>query len=541
MRKWAAILLLSVVNFVMVLDSTVMNVSISAVVADLGTTVAAMQAAITFYTLTMASLMLVGGRIGGVIGRKRALLIGCGVYAAGALITGLSTNVVVLGIGWSLVEGAGAALAVPALSSLVAANYQGSDRVAAYSILGAVAGTAAAAGPLIGGFVTSYFSWRYVFLAETLIMGVVFAFRGMLVDSSGGTGERIDIPDALLSAAGFGLLVCGLLQGSSWGWTVPVDPPVVMGITVAPFGLSPALYLLLAGAVLIKVFFDRQKEAEDAGGNPLLKVSMLSSQTLRSGLSVLFAQYVVTASVFFVIPVYLQMTLGYDALRTGLEILPLSLALIVFSTAGARLSAVWSPRRIVRIGQLLLVAGAFALIGSVSADLRNAFFLAGMACTGGGLGMLASQLGNVNMSAVPQRDSAEVGGLQGVAQNLGSSLGTALIGSFLVATLTTSFVGDIQAANLPDTIKDYVRDNATAVSIVPVSQLSDYASSLGLSSDDVNGVVQAYTASQMDAIRTSLAAVVVLGVLTLLVSRGIPNRPITGDEHGESVRRTRAG
>lgn len=524
MKKWAAITLLAIAEFVMVLDSTVMNVSISTVVKDLNTDIASMQMAITLYTLSMASFMLVGGKLGSVWGRKRALLLGCAIYALGALVTGLSPNILTLILGWSVIEGLGAALVIPAIAALVATNYKGNDRVVAYAILGAMSGVAAAAGPLIGGFITTYFSWRYVFYGEVVIIAVVLALSGWITDSKDRSAERIDIPSVLLSASGFTLLIYGMLQSKVWGWVTPLTVPQIQGIEIAPLGISMVSYLVITGAILLKLFYDRQKKLEAAGRNPLLKVSMLSISQLRGGLSVLSAQYIVTASIFFVIPVYLQTTLGYDALETGVEILPLSVALVLFSIIGARLSGHWSPRRIVRLGQSLLIVGAMMLIGSVSVEVRNAFFMVGMACIGGGLGSLASQLGNINMSAVPERDSAEVGGLQGVAQNIGSSLGTALIGSFLVASLTTAFIGDIQASTLPDTVKTYVQENTTSVSIVPVSDLSAYATSKGLSSDEVNSIDQVYTESQIQAIRKSLVAIVVIGIFTLMISKSIPDK-----------------
>ncbi len=523
MKKWAAIILLSIAEFVMVLDSTVMNVSISAVMRDLNTDISSMQMAITLYTLTMASLMLVGGKLGSILGRKRAFLLGSLIYGLGSLITALSPNIVILILGWSVVEGAGAALVIPAVAALVATNYKGKDRIVAYAMVGAMSGIAAAAGPLIGGFVTTFFSWRFVFYGEVVIVILIMLLHNMISDSKERSGERVDIPSVVLSVSGFILLVYGMLQSKDWGWITPLDIPVINGVSIAPFDISLVTYLIIVGIILLKLFYDRQRKLEAEHRNPLLKVSMLSLSQLQSGLAVLSAQYIVTASIFFVIPIYLQTTLGYDALSTGLRVIPLSVALIVFSVVGARLAGRWSPKHIVRGGQILLIIGAVMLMASISVDLINTFFLISMACIGGGLGMMSSQISNINISAVNEKDSPEVGGLQGVAQNMGSSLGTALIGSFLVASLTTGFLGGIQASVLPDTIKDYVQEHTTSVMIVPVSEVSDYAASMGLSVDEVNDVSSAYTASQIAAIKKSLVVVAVIGVFTLMISRNLPN------------------
>ena len=524
MKKWTVIALLGLAQFVMVLDSTVMNVSISAVVADLHTTLTALQAAITFYALTMAAFMLLGGKLGDVWGRKRAFLIGSVVYAAGSLITALSTNIAQLFFGWSIVEGLGAVLVIPAIAALVAANYKGRDRVAAYAVIGGISGAAAAAGPLIGGYVTTYLSWRYVFFAEVAIMAVILLFARYIIDSKKPSGVTIDILSVILSASGLVLLVFGLLQSKTWGWITPRKIPVIDGHAIAPLGLSLVIYLILAGIIILRWFYLRQQMLERTHRNPLLQTSLLSIKPLRSGLGVLASQYVIIASIFFVIPVYFQMTLGYNALKTGLKILPLSLAVILFSIVGTRLVDRWSPRRIVRVGQVLLIIGAVLLLGAVSIDLRSWLFLVGMFILGSGLGLLASQLGNINMSAVGPQDTAEAGGLQGVFQNFGSSLGTAVIGSVLVGSLTTSFLTNIESSSLPSSVKTYVADNSQAgVAVVSVSQVSAFASSKGLPQQQAEEVAATYASSQITALKQSLAAIVLLAVLTLVFSRNLPS------------------
>lgn len=432
MKRWGVIAVLGSAQFVMVLDGTVMNVSISTVVSDLDTTVTAMQGAITFYTLTMAAFMLLGARLGDVWGRRRAFVIGSCVYAAGSLITALSPNVQFLFLGWSIVEGLGAVLVIPAIAALVADNYRGSERITAFAIIGAVSGAAVAAGPLIGGFVTTYFDWRYVFAAEVLIMiGVVLCAR-IVTDPTPRQSVRIDLLSVALSSIGLVAVVFGMLQSKTWGWVLPLNPPTIGDVAIAPLGISPAAWFIVLGIVLLALFFSRQRLLENLGRSPLIHVGMFSITSLRSGLFVLGAQYTVTAGLFFMVPVYLQMTLGLDALETGVRIFPLSIALVLFSIVGTRLSRVLSPRMIVRIGQVSLVVSAVILLGSATSDLRSVFFATGMFLAGAALGLLASQLGNVNMSSVTEKETSEVGGLQGVFQNLDSSLGTALIGSILI-------------------------------------------------------------------------------------------------------------
>jgi MFS family permease len=523
MKNWPVIAILGSAQFVMVLDGTVMNVSISTVVEDLDTTVDAMQAAITFYTLTMAAFMLLGAKLGDVWGRRRAFVVGSIIYAIGSLTTALSPNVTVLFIGWSVIEGLGAVLVIPAIAALIADNYEGRARVAAYAIIGAASGAAVAAGPLIGGFMTTYLSWRYVFVAEVVIMAGVVLFARRITDRAGARPSRIDVLSVLLSAVGLVFVVYGMLQSKTWGWVIPLHPPVMGGVTVAPLGISPTTWFILAGSALIWAFVIRQRRLVATGRPPLVDVTLFRILRLRSGLTVLLAQYAITAGLFFMMPVYLQMTLGLDALQTGIRIFPLSISLILFSILGTRLALVWSPRRIIRVGQVLLVLASFVLLGAVDIELKSPAFGLGMFVAGAALGLLASQVGNVNMSSVGEDQSSEVGGLQGVFQNLGSSLGTALIGSVLIGTLAASFAAGVAASDLPkDTQVVVAEATEGGVDIVPAASVPDLAREAGLDDAEAAELERVYANSQIESLRVSLVALIVISLLSLFFSRGIP-------------------
>ena len=242
---WGVIGMLAAAQFIMVLDTTVMNVSITQVVSDLGTTVVGLQTAITMYTLVMAAFMLVGGKIGDRWGAKRTFWIGMLVYGAGSLVTALSPNLAVLLLGWSLVEGLGAVLVIPAIAALTAATYQGRQRALCYGILGGVAGASMAAGPLIGGWVTATWTWRLVFAGETVVVLLIMLFLRLIPATTGRKGP-MDTLGAVTSALGLGAIVLGVLQSSQWGWVIPKPG--------APFdllGLSPTLWLILLGGVLL--------------------------------------------------------------------------------------------------------------------------------------------------------------------------------------------------------------------------------------------------------------------------------------------------
>jgi predicted MFS family arabinose efflux permease len=529
MKKWLVIIILAIAQFVMILDSTVMNVSISTVAKDLGTTISGMQAAITFYALTMAALMLTGGKLGDKWGRHNAFRIGSIIYGVGSLITALSPNLTVLIIGWSGIEGLGAVLVIPAIAALTAINYTGKSRVVAFSIIGAVTGLAAAVGPIIGGFVTTYLSWRYVFAAESLIMVGVLLVSNKIKDVKTTRKIKIDILSVVLSAGGMTMLVFGVLQSKTWGWINPLAKPEIAGHEIAPLGISLSAYLILGGIFVLWLFFGRQQKLEAKHDEALLKVSLLRSPVLRSGLASFFSQYFAIAALFFVVPVYLQTILGYDALKTGFKLIPLSIGLILFSAIGSKLSIGRSARNISRWGQLCMAVGVLLVLGSIQPQLGGLLFWVGMLIVGAGFGLLASQLGNNNMSAVGKSDTAEVGGLQGTYQNLGTSFGTAVAGSVFMLLLTSGFISAVQSSpNLSQSSKNQISSKSkTGVQIVSQAQAKQYVLAAGGSEYTAQTVSGIYQDSQIKALKDALFVVFVVSLLAILFSRNLPSEVLT--------------
>ena len=318
MRKWLPLVILASAQFIMVLDSSVMNVSISQIVADLDTTVTGVQSAITMYTLVMAAFMLVGAKLGDILGRDRAFGLGLAVYGLGSLITALSPNLTVLLIGWSGIEGLGAVLVIPAIAALTAANYEGKERAFAYGMIGGSAGAAIAAGPLIGGYVTTTWSWRYVFVGEVVVVLLVLAVhRRMKRAPKPDHPPRLDYGGAALSAIALALIVFGILKSSTWGWIRPIDAPTINGHEITPLGFSLVPFLIVGGFVVLGCFLAWEERRERLGKSTLLDRALVKIETLRAGLSSLCAQQLIVMGTFFVLPVYLQVVLGFDAFETG--------------------------------------------------------------------------------------------------------------------------------------------------------------------------------------------------------------------------------
>jgi MFS family permease len=532
-KNRTTILILGTAQFIMVLDSTVMNVSISQVVADLDTTVSQVQLAITMYTLVMAAFMLIGAKFGDVWGRRRAFSIGLAVYGLGSLITALSPNVNVLLIGWSGIEGLGAVLVIPAIAALTAANYSGKERAVAYAMLGGIAGAGAAAGPLIGGFVTTTMSWRVVFAAETVTVIAILIFGVRRIsDNTAPVRQKLDLVGAGLSALGMGMTVYGILKIGEWGLLRPTGGPEINGTEVTPFGLSLVPFLVAGGLVVLGLFVRWEERVEEAGRTPILRPDLLRIPQMRAGLSTLAAQYLILAGTFFVIPLYLQLVLGKDALQTGLKILPISVAMMVTAMLGPRLATRSSPRRVVEIGMAILFVSVLGIMASISPEMRSPIFFVSMAGFGAGIGLTFSQLGNVVMSSVGESRSSEAGGLQGVGQNLGQSLGTALIGAVLLASLTGGFQDDIaNSTTIPNNVKtEIAQKSEQGIQMVALKDAEQIAKDAGLPARTVDEVVGIYADSQITALKSALLVASLFVLVGAWFARSLPAKPL--DDEG---------
>ncbi|MFE7756500.1 MFS transporter [Streptomyces sp. NPDC057418] len=505
-------------QFLMALDSSVMNVSIATVAEDVDSTVTGIQGAITAYTLVMAMLMIPGGKVGALIGRKRAFMIGCVIYGCGSLTTSLAPNLPVLLVGWALLEGIGAALILPAIVALVAGNFTVERRPAAYGLVAAAGAVAIAVGPLIGGVATTYFSWRWVFAGEVvLVLGILMLTR-RVADAAPDRRPRIDLVGAALSSLGLGIFVFGVLRSDQWGWFRPKpDAPSWLGI-------SPVVWLMLAGLFLIWFFLRWEDRLVQRGREPLVEPALLGNKQLTGGLTMFFFQYLVQMGVFFVVPLYLSVALGLSALQTGARILPLSLTLLAAAVLIPRLLPDVSPRQVVRLGILAMLAGAVVLMAALDADAGAEVVTVPLLLIGLGMGALASQLGSVTVSAVPDQQSAEVGGIQNSVTNLGASIGTALAGSILIATLTTSFLTSIeQNPAVPDPVKEQASVQLqSGVPFLSNAQLKSVLDDADAGAEVTEAALDANADARIESLRAALAVLALCALVSLFFTHRIP-------------------
>jgi EmrB/QacA subfamily drug resistance transporter len=515
-----ALVALAAAQFLMVLDQSVMNVSISALVHDFHTTVSTIQAVITLYCLVMAMLIMTGAKIGDIIGRRRAFVIGLCIYACGSALTAASQTVFQLALGWSVLEGIGAGLVFPALAALIAGNFEGSSRKAAYAVIGGVAGAGIAVGPIVGGWATTVLTWRVVFVAEVFIAAFILVMTRKVKDAPAPVPKpKLDYVGSVLSAAGLGVFVFGVLESSTWGWIKPKNSPITI------FGFSLTLFVMAAGGILLWAFVVWQRHREDTNRDPLVHLSIARIPPVRAGLIGMFSQNLVLMGIFFVVPLYLQLVLGLSALETGIKMLPISITMFGTAAAGARLSNRFSVRVIVRCGLVVTLTGALILLSTIKPTLSNVGFAIGMAILGVGMGLMISQLGNVVQSSVDESGRSEAGGLQYTGQQLGSSLGVALIGAIVLIGLTSTFVSNVEHdTRISSEISSQISVAAGSnTNFVASSQIEAAAKEAGLDQHTADALVEDYEAAQLRSLKAGLLAAALLALFSLPFTRELPH------------------
>ena len=432
-------LLLAMAMFVLVVDTSLMNVSISAVVEDIGTTVSGVQSAIALEALVSAAFILIGGKVGDLIGRKRAYVLGLLGYAVGALAMTVAQGLTVIIVFWSVIGGLGASLLLPAMQSLIHGNFEGPAQKRVYALVGAAAAIAAAVGPLLGGFITTYLSWRVAFLLEAVVIAVVLSGIGLVRDVPY-TGPRgVDVVGSLLSVLAMGGIVLGILVWQEGGEAVAA--------------------LMAAGAIamggLVWWLLRRRRRGEPA----LLDPGLFDSRLFRHGISGQMLQQIALGGTMIALPIFLQMVLEYDAMQAGLSIAPLSLSMFGLALLAGRRAGTRRPSHIIVAGFALLAAGLLVLIPIVPRADSGWYLVIPLVIAGSGLGLLVSQLNNYTLSPISEERVSEAAGVNSAAGSFGLSFGLAFAGAIMLAALSLTFTNEADASTvLPPDDKQQVAD-----------------------------------------------------------------------------------
>ncbi len=400
----------------------------------------------------------------------------------------------------------------------MASNFGKPARPRAYGLVAAAGAIAAALGPLIGGFFTTYASWRWVFAGEVLMVAVIVVFARRVNDTPAEKGVKLDLVGTALSALGLGLIVFGILKSGTWG--------VVQPKPEAPqwLGLSPVIWLLLGGGVGLALFLRWEARRIRRGQGALLNPKLLGNVQMRSGVVSFLFMFLVQAGTFFVVPLYLSVALGLSAMETGVRLLPLSLTLLLFAAGVPKLRPDANPRRVVNVGFLLLFAGLALLVALLDVGTGPEVVTGPLLLIGSGLGAMASQLGSVTVSAVPDEQSGEVGGVQNTGTQLGASIGTALAGAILIAALTASFFSGIQGnpAISGDLAANAQTQLATGVPFVSDKDLQQALDDAHVPGNAADAVVDENAQARIAGLRSALALLALISLLALLFTRGIP-------------------
>jgi MFS family permease len=512
-----------------------MNVSISTLIEEFNTDVTTIQSIITLYTLVMASFMITGGKIGDIIGRKKAFRVGLVIYGTGSFLTSISPSIAVLALGWSILEGLGATLVMPSIQTLVTSNYKGADRALAYGILGGITASAIALGPIIGGWLTTAYTWRYAFAGEVVIVIIVLLTSRSIIDAVLESGERpkLDIVGTILSVLGIGLFVYGILLAGAYGWWKARQPFVIGGIEISPFGLSPTPVFIAGGILILLIFALWERHLIARGKAPLVRLDILKNRRIRSGIFVQMVQNTLFAGFLFSMALFLQIVLGLSAMQTGFVYLPLSIPLLIASMGASKLSVRIPPRRIIQAGLFMLTVGLLMIAATINVEVKGFPIILGFALFGIGGGLIASQIMNLVLSQVTPERTGETAALMNTSQNLGMSIGTALMGSILLAGLASGAITLIdQSTVLPGPVKENVT--------VAVGHNVQF-----LSNEELEGILQGAPAditqeilrineiARIDGIKRSLWGMIIISLLGLLASFFLPPEILISPAQGQ--------
>ena len=412
-HSWVPLIIVALASFIIALDATFMNVSISQVVADLNTDVSTIQMIMSFYTLITAAFMLLSAKLQDIVGKKKLFLIGTALYGVGTFTAAISSSATMLFIGWSVIEGIAGALMMPATVSIISGTYSGEKRTVALAIVGVMGAIAAAIGPLFGGVMTTFLSWRYGFACELIIVFIILLMQSKIPNFVPTESKSdLDITGALISFVGLVLLVLGILS---------LSKDITTSVATIILGL-----IALVGFALFEI---RRKRN---GKVPLLDMALFKDRNLRVGSIILLLSYLAMGGALFAVSLFLQSVLELNAFNTGLTTLPLTMGLLIFAVLAPSLTGKMKHKTIMAIGCIMSIAGCMLLSYQFRLDTSTLDLIPGLFVMGAGLGFLMALCTDISLINIPKENQNNASGVNTTSQTLGESLGTAVIGIILI-------------------------------------------------------------------------------------------------------------
>ena len=527
-NRWIALVFLAMGLAIVIIDNTVLNVAIPYILRDLNTSFDSIQWVVSGYALLIATVMITVGRLGDLIGRKKVFMLGTVLFAIGSFIASIAPNIFILFLGEALIEALGAAMMMTSSLSLLVSEFHGRERSIAFGVWGSVAGAAAAIGPLLGGFLTAYYSWRWalrinVFVALAAILGSMF-----IMESRGQDEKTFDWWGTLFSGVGLFSLIFGFIEGQKFGWFTPKTLTIWSGFTWPFHSISIIPVAFVLSVIFLILFAITELRLEKQGKSPLLRLSMFKNMGFATGIATLGILSLGQFGTFFVLPIYMQNVLGFDAFKTGLVFLPASIAILIVGPLSGFVSSKVGPRWIVSGGMFILALGTFILSRSLATD-SNWFTLApGLILLGAGVGASGAQLTNIILSSVPIQLAGEASAANSTIRQVGTSIGIAVLG-LVLATNITSYTNYHVSADwkVPNAAKDTIITSLNNVTLEAGQKPKQSNSVPKFIGDAVKTDVKA---SLTDASSVTLNAAFMFVVLGAIFSLLIPNNP----HHGEN-------
>jgi MFS family permease len=528
-RRWITLAIVIMSAFIVVLDNTVLNVAIPTILREFHTTLPSLEWVVTGYALTFATLLIIGGRLGDIYGHRVVFIIGAALFGMGSLLASVATSVPQLVLGEAIIEGIGASLMLPATLAILSSTFQGRERATAFAAWGATAGVAAATGPVVGGFLTTNFSWRWSFrinviVAPIAIIGALLFMHRTIRDPHA-RRPRIDVPGAMLVAVGMFLIVFALSEGGAYGWVKPLKDFAIDGHRLWPADrpVSAIPLVIAIGVAVLAGFYvlERWKEARDA--DPLFEFAHLRFATYRYGLLTGLVLAMGQLGLSFVLPVFLQVGKHLSAAENGLWQLPTGLFIIAGAQVGGRLIRRFGATIVVRAGLMSYAFGFLLILHSVSLNITAWRLLPGLAFYGVGIGFAGAQLTNVVLSEIPKASSGVASGANTTVRQVGAALGVAVIGSMLTAKTISTTLSRIRSAPIPASVR--------AQAVAGVHSLgSNYVPSRSIAAHDRGAVLSALEHGVVSGTRFAMVFGLVVLSVGVLVSFLIPRTPAFGDE-----------
>ncbi len=523
-RKWAPLIVLSLALAIVILDTTILNVSLRVIINDLHTDIENIQWVITAYSLILAAFTITGGRLGDLFGRKKMFVLGAVIFAVGSFVASISKNVGMMIAGEAIIEGIGAALMMPATASLLVSNYKGRDRAIAFGVWGGIAGAAAALGPISGGYLATNYTWRWafrinVFVAAMLVLG------SFLIKEFKDKEEKpgLDFGGIILSALGLLSIVFGFIKATDYGWLKAKAPMVLFGHQLNLGSLSVVPLFIGLGIIIMGFFLFWEKRMAKKCKTPLVSLRLFKNKQFTIGASTSAILALGQAGLIFSVPVFFQAVKGLDAFHTGIAMLPMSITLLVAAPLSALISKYLSPKSIIQIGLAISVASFFVLRMGINPSYSQWALSPGFILFGLGMGLMMAQASNITLSAVSVQESGEASGVNNTFRQVGSTLGSAILGAVLLSTLATNVsTGISQSTVIPDNLKPKIESAVAAQSSNIEFSSGPAAGSVNLPESIKNEITRIKNDAIAKSNKTALAYGSIFIILGFIISFWLP-------------------